>query len=1084
MLMFILSVFISIVWLIQPASGYVTLFAPFNAIGLRGNITFRQESNESEVTVAINLLPVTLREKSIDYQWAIMSFPYFLGSPCRPETLGKLEYNMTTKHGPIQVVPVNLGGQVFTDGELSLHGRKSIWSSSIIITDGKHYGCTNIRHESDTKTAKAQFYAPFAGTVVFRENELGDTVIMSNLFYIGSEFRVNSQHDWKILVTDILDSRPNTDSKCHYLTTLLDPDNTDDSQCTERNHGNCKIGDLSRKHGQVTVYKANNRGAKQKFIDTNLPLSIFDSTRSSYIVIYEKNNPSRPISCGLITPVKKKEVKAMIDMDGVKGYIGFSQAFHTDPTIVTVKLDNLRGRGLFYKIYSFPISPVLSKEKSSACSNFVTGDSYNPFRVNSNSSPKPGKGTQDQYEVGDLSGKYGGLVEDQNGHVTQIHVDLNLPLFGRHSIIGRSLVIHKIDDSNWICATIGYPGPVVTAVATFYFPVAGRIIFRQEADQPTSEATVFADLSYSDGTYNDTTDFPWHIHTNPPNNDFYSWKDRCNSTGPHYDPFSVGHSSYDTFCTPDNPFRCELGDLAKKSGLKMSIAGYSGSKQVKLFYTDEFLPLSGAYSIIGKSIVVHDINGPVQRGNRLACTPIKKLHPMTASVRSWRFGGDKAKVSGSITFHHVNPFDATHTKIELHGLDKQASGFHVHEVSVPEDREFPCSNDSVYGHFNPLGVDSRITHYPGVGSSDQYEIGDLSGKVGTLQGKDSWRHSYWDSNLPLFWLNSIIGRSVVIHKATRDERWVCGSIVPEVKKSEAREIVALATFDDPKHLINGFVRFRQFEYKDGSTSDTFLEVDLKHKGNYNRNITKGHRWSVFVNQVGADAFQTVESVRCVASGYIWNPYQTDSNKFPDLYKRHCTPTNPLRCVLGDLSGRNGPLIIGGKRRVITDVNLPLVGNASVVGRSLIIYHKDESDTKMACANILADFHLHQTFMISSNPTFTVAKFMDHMRSQLKTTDWLIKVDNQETKLVFDGECISLGVNFYGPNAYRLKEEFGNLLNYGSVHKNSQGGVVRLSTSYTVCKPVISGSINVLPNFNLILILIGSIGLVILRKDFF
>ena len=60
-------------------------------------------------------------------------------------------------------------------------------------------------------------------------------------------------------------------------------------------------------------------------------------------------------------------------------------------------------------------------------------------------------------------------------------------------------------------------------------------------------------------------------------------------------------------------------------------------------------------------------------------------------------------------------------------------------------------------------------------------------------------------------------------------------------------------------------------YRDGSTTDTIIEVNLKHPGRQNRDITRNHRWAVYVNPVGVDAAVAFSTSRCVASGYVWNP---------------------------------------------------------------------------------------------------------------------------------------------------------------------------------------------------------------------
>lgn len=64
-------------------------------------------------------------------------------------------------------------------------------------------------------------------------------------------------------------------------------------------------------------------------------------------------------------------------------------------------------------------------------------------------------GTNDEYEIGDLSGKYGSLLNHTSYNKT--HFDYNLPLFGKNSIQGRSVVIHKMKmmgSGRWVCADV------------------------------------------------------------------------------------------------------------------------------------------------------------------------------------------------------------------------------------------------------------------------------------------------------------------------------------------------------------------------------------------------------------------------------------------------------------------------------------------------------------------------------------------------------------------------------------------------------------------------------------------------------
>lgn len=78
---------------------------------------------------------------------------------------------------------------------------------------------------------------------------------------------------------------------------------------------------------------------------------------------------------------------------------------------------------------------------------------------------------------------------------------------------------------------------------------------------------------------------------------------------------------------------------------------------------------------------------------------------------------------------------------------------------MPIDHEFPCNPDSVLGHFNPYGLNVSLGPAPGIGSDDQYEVGDISGKLGPLDGLDSLRlPEFKDGSLPLHGPNSIVGR--------------------------------------------------------------------------------------------------------------------------------------------------------------------------------------------------------------------------------------------------------------------------------------------------------------------------------------
>lgn len=221
-------------------------------------------------------------------------------------------------------------------------------------------------------------------------------------------------------------------------------------------------------------------------------------------------------------------------------------------------------------------------------------------------------------------------------------------------------------------------------------------------------------------------------------------------------------------------------------------------------------------------------------------------------------------------------------------------------------------------------------------------------------------------------------------------------------------------FDNPRHAVTGYVRLRQLEYKDGSLSSTWLEVDLKYPGATDRNITYGHDWAVFVNQVGEDAFNPVPTVKCIASGFRWNPFLVASDN--SFYKSDCSPRNQLRCEMGDLSGKHGQLTIGSRKLLLTDVNLPLAGNFSVMKRSIVIM--DKNRLKLACGNIEPDMHLVTSVAIKRHPSFSVDRFLDHMRSSLHTAPWLVAGEVDSLRSILDGECVQITIHFYGESSFK------------------------------------------------------------------
>ena len=147
-------------------------------------------------------------------------------------------------------------------------------------------------------------------------------------------------------------------------------------------------------------------------------------------------------------------------------------------------------------------------------------------------------------EVGDLSGKHGNLLPaaDAATPVTASYTDSQVMLYGKNSIVGRSVVIHSADASaaRLQCATIveETTGAITELMAVFRGEdIRGYMLFRQAV---TSDGTVGDTVAFYDvqGLGGYTGPLNWHIHDAP-----ISSPGDCASAGGHFDPTLYGTES-------------------------------------------------------------------------------------------------------------------------------------------------------------------------------------------------------------------------------------------------------------------------------------------------------------------------------------------------------------------------------------------------------------------------------------------------------------------------------------------------------------------------------------------------------------
>ncbi|XP_065226507.1 uncharacterized protein Rsod [Planococcus citri] len=989
---------------------------------LRGIIQFKKSPSEDIVTVT-GFIKSLSNGTSENVSWNIRQLPVdytIFDDRCSNQNLGPIRQNLDSMFGRLGInrdVEFSVSTNI-----LVLTGSQGIWQSSLVLElpDGKRSCATLVvSKDTDIKVAEAKLYGPVFGTVYFFwigiTGSVTDAVIISDLYHIHKHKLVSSQHKWGIFVTDILET---THDKIRLECNTLQLPYND-------------LGDMSSKLGHLKT------GKKTIFRDpTFAPIDLYQNDHTYYVLVYDDIHKDSFSSCASISSLPEIALKSLIDEDGFKVNVTLSQRSPFDPTFVRADFgwtnDNEIG-GL--RIHSLPVLRNYYEYKADGC--YGIRDVFNPTnKAIGGEAPFPENRTQDMYAIGDLSGKLGYRIKS--------NVDSFLPLSGRFSVFHRSIVIYRNGKSGveepWLCGVLSpflnensdIKLPMVTAEVIFQYPISGKILFRQLANQEYSDTVVIVEsLLYSDGsTELDTSHHNWTINEKPPGKDYYSWQNRCFSAESVFNPFKLPEGSN---LGPVNAFSFAYlsSTLSTLTIVARKVRAIENSRN---FFVAANLPLTGHHSIIGKSLVIYDENGPKARGNRLACSVILPVNRRKAVVRDWFGNGEYAGIMGDIEMYQMSNYDTVDIEMDVQGL-QDVQEYHIHMVPIEEELQFPCENSSIYDVWNPLNISSASASYStGLKTNDQFKMGDLSAKFGDWNDMMTVNSVHNDSNLQMFGHHSLLGRSFVVMKKQSDKRWACATIERGYSPLEARELRAIASFHHPQGFVYGYIRMTQLIHVDGSKSDTVIEVNLRHAGKQNRNVTHGHFWLVYVNPVGVDATVEAKHTRCTAAGYVWNPnfIQLAAPINDVLYYAECGPDQPYRCYAGDLSGRLGTISIGAERMVFSDCNLPLEGDISAMGKSIVILDKNQGHDKFSCANIEPDKDIIKYANIRRSPKFVLSQFLTEVREILGAPEWMLTVDNRKTKVLHNGACIQLLFHFKGPSASEIEQDFSRLMRTGKL----------------------------------------------------
>ena len=278
-------------------------------------------------------------------------------------------------------------------------GPHSIMGRTLVLYSGATpKACALITPVRSMKTAVAVFRAPVAGFVYLRQvDEHSDTTLFVDLFFVNNA-QSQSQFTWQIKQGVVGTDAPDSSKYCQKnLGEMFNPRNSNGANCNQTMHGNCPIGDLSSKHGNIAVSLASSQQSERKmaFTDTNLPLSGENRVIGQWLGLFSVDNLVKPMACAKIKSLEPKVLKASFKAavnEGVDGYFKFTQASPFDVTMTEISLSGLNSKAQGYHVHAYPSPEYKHLSASQSCGGIIAGDHWNPFNINIKTSPAPGTG--------------------------------------------------------------------------------------------------------------------------------------------------------------------------------------------------------------------------------------------------------------------------------------------------------------------------------------------------------------------------------------------------------------------------------------------------------------------------------------------------------------------------------------------------------------------------------------------------------------------------------------------------------------------------------------------------------------------
>lgn len=610
---------------------------------------------------------------------------------------------------------------------------------------------------------------------------------------------------------------------------------------------------------------------------------------------------------------------AQINCNKIRGHVTLTPNAQGGTTVTTHISAGPPGEVYQWGVHQFPVKPGAAM---CSCSPLVLGA-----------------------KLIDLSEMHGNLPSEQ-----EFSVQSSLNLFASDSPVGHSLMLRGIKTGMVACATFLPTSRKSNYRAKFHMPLSGSVTIFQ-----TAFGTSFiSHLMYSNGTRRHSM----HRFDLVRSDDDIVATSLLNGAQVGSVPSAAAlrasetleHREHEHELTQCRRLSAGAEPLFRNLSYQLAVStenfGMRGRTALVLPQVP-FETFSSVYIVVYSE---HDASEPI------ACAPLKFVRPKTAAAKF-----ASGSVQGSVVFLQDSPYDVTIARVSLQMPNSDAHSYGIDELPMiirrkSDTRVCPNIREIIY---NPHHVEPSSVPPEGEATSDQYAVGDLSGKYGSLAGKQTEKIQVNDFNLPLFGPLSIVGRAMTIYSA-EGVAIACSNV-----ELTAPMTTAFATFD---FGIQGQFIFRQ--PVNDCNGDTYVYIEVsKPLGSaatatsaatsQDQSRTVDHNWHIHANPVdsGLDHLSTSE---CAPAGSHYNPYNTST---ATIYSRDCTPFNVLRCELGDLSAKMFTIDIppykvkGAQEPDIgkffgTDIDLPLCGPVSIVNRSVVVHASDFSHHRLACSTVI------------------------------------------------------------------------------------------------------------------------------------